>query len=51
MKNKDSILNACVYRRGQRAAGVTVRYGGGVVRVVTVRAATVGRGIQRRVMT
>ena len=27
------------------AAGVTVRYKAGVVRVVTVRAATIGRGV------
>jgi len=27
-------------------AGVTVRYGGGIVRVVTVRAATAGRGVK-----
>jgi hypothetical protein len=32
------------------AAGVTVRYGGGIVRAVTVHAATIGRGVSGRVV-
>jgi len=43
----------CYDDKGQLAAGVTVRYGGGVATksdVVTVRAATIGRGVQGRVV-